>query len=70
LDDFKKANAKESEGHGETIHLRWKALTLGMQKLNWDVAVDTTKWTNRNVYHSEGLRGLCPGNEKPNKIGE
>ncbi len=56
-----------ADAHAEP---KWLKPHLEWVKCNWDVAVDTTKWTNRNVYHSEGLRGLCPGNEKPNKIGE
>jgi hypothetical protein len=36
-DDFKRANAKESEGpieHDETLPLRWKTPSVGMQKVN------------------------------------
>jgi hypothetical protein len=45
LDDFKRPNAIESDGliqRDETLPFRWKAPFVGMQKVNWDVAVDTT----------------------------
>jgi hypothetical protein len=43
LEEFKKANANEHEGqpeNGEMTHHKWKAHPAGLQKVNWDVAVD------------------------------
>jgi hypothetical protein len=71
-DDFKRANAKESEGpieRDEKLPPRWRASSVGMQKVNWDVVVDTTTGRLRMGFILRDHKGFIFAARSRTKLG-